>query len=62
MKRYIKPETNTICVDMDQTMAATSFGASDSLDNTNTITNGSQFESKKHGNGLWDYPEEEDEE
>lgn len=63
MKRYIKPETKVLKIETEQMMAAS---PSSQLDNTNTISNSSMFESKKHNPGttgsLWDLDADEQEE
>lgn len=62
MKRYIKPETRVMAVELEQMIAASPV-ASTSLDNSSTITDSSLFESKKHNSGtsdsLWDLDADE---
>lgn len=62
MKRYIKPETKVMKIELESMIAA-SPGASDSLDSSNTIKDSSMFESKKHNSGttssLWDLDADE---
>lgn len=63
MKRYIKPETKAMSVELEQMIAAS---PSSKLDSSNTITDSSMFESKKHNPGtsgsLWDLDADEQEE
>lgn len=63
MKRYVKPKTNVMNVELEQMMAAS---PSSQLDSSNTITDSSMFESKKHNPGtsgsLWDLDADEQEE
>lgn len=60
MKRYIKPETKVMKIELESMIAAS---PSDTLDSSNTIKDSSMFESKKHNSGtagsLWDLDADE---
>lgn len=62
MKRYIKPGIAVTEIELEAMIAAS---PGKTLDNTNIIKNPTDFESKKHNNGmtsLWDFDADELEE